>query len=266
MEQKGTFLYKDQFSEREYSIMLEREQQGKTFEYIGKLHGISDSRASQIYGKAKRKQLLLYLQAIGIAEGYTRYNVKGNANYLSEKYGSNAWAVAFLEDRYANILTEFRNGEPPSPYIFHGINPEYNRQPTVKQVSDDSLIRESDRSTHEIEPSKKYETCIYLYRTKLHEFELLVLREKGKKLQGYKEVAEQLSITKELARSTYYSARIIQLHIKFAVIKEKTGKTFEDLHSEIEKQNISIFHLTKVFQYIDKTYGDILATNEDNQI
>lgn len=263
MEQKSQLLYKDQFNKREYSIMMKREHHGKTFKEIGEMFGISRNRVSQIYHKTKNKQVSLYLWAIDNANGKASYHLRERAFSLSDEYGSSIYAVAYLEDKYKDILIKFRNGEPPSPYKCPQINSDYYRQYVVKTVFTDSPISGNDRLTHEIEPVRGYEIQLHLYRTKLNEFELLVLREKGERKKGYKEIAEQLNITKALARDTYTSACRVHLHMKLAVIKEKTGKTFSELYDELDGFNVKNY--LKPFEYIDKTYKDIFIVDNNKQ-
>lgn len=257
MEQKDEMQYKGQFTEREYAVLLLRDQHRKTYREIGDKLKISASRVMQIYQKAKLRQIMLYLQAIGKDEGNERRKLNSLALSLSQKYGSRVYAAAYLEKEYEDILTEFRDGEPSSSHECVDLNPDYYRQATIKD-SYSCEISEEDRETHEIEDIGGYKSKI-LYRTKLNKFEQLVLQERGK---GFQAIAGQLNITKDLVRNIYMDACHVLLHMKFAVIKEKTGKTFRELHREIDSQDIQFYQYQKQIRYIEEAYRDVLTESD----
>jgi len=250
--------YKDEFDERDYTVMLEYEQYGKTYAEIARMYGVSSARIKGIYNRAKRKQVMLYLQAVAAAGGKTGDDLQAGSRRLLVQLGSSRDAAAYLEKEYKDILTAFRDGEPPSPYEVPEIS-EVNRicyEQPIMQVTDEKNISEADRLTHIAVDNPLFISKSF-YRIELNELESAVLQEKEKNI-NFAEIGKQLSITADMAHNVYLKARRIQLHKKISIISEKTGRGFLDIYDEIKEFSSGIDKWRKGSDYLDKTYGDML--------
>lgn len=108
----NNLVYKNEFHRRNYSIMQERDMNGTSFKKIGEMFGLKESSVRQIYYDTKRKQIGLYRIAICKATGKPLNELDQYLYWLCDELGSFAYVVAFLEKRYNEILSKFRNGEP----------------------------------------------------------------------------------------------------------------------------------------------------------
>lgn len=105
--------------ERDYEIMLLRDQHSNTFTEIAKEFEISVTRVKQLYDNLKRKQIRLYIHHIAAALGYeSSSQIQNVYNNAYECYQDWTYACAYLEKRYKDILIEYRNGKPGMPIQF----------------------------------------------------------------------------------------------------------------------------------------------------
>ena len=104
---------------RAYEMMLLRDQQGKTFTDIAKEYEISAAWAVQKYNRLKIKQTRLYINHIAAVLGHdSASQVEKVFRNIYECYQDMAYACAYLEKKYKDILMEYRDGEPGMPAQF----------------------------------------------------------------------------------------------------------------------------------------------------
>lgn len=221
--------YKDNFNERDYAVILEYEQHGKTFAEIARTYDISSARIKGVYNRAKRKQVMLYLQAVSAAEGNAGNDLKEPYTQLFVQFGSPKYAAAYMEKEHEDILTSFRDGEPPSPYEIPEIS-ENNRifcSQLIIQVLNKGSVSNAGRLTH-IPVNNPLFVSQSFYRIELNGLESAVLREKGEN-KNFKEIGKQLSITADMARNVYMKARRVELQnyiIKYPLSVKRQAEIF----------------------------------------
>ena len=116
--------------------MLLRDQHGNTFADIAKEFELSVSRVTQIYNKLKLKQIRLYINHIAAALGYESISQVENVFYEAyECYQDKAYACAYLEKRYKDILIQYRDGEPGMPEQFIRNMPPFKPKLSKKTVA-----------------------------------------------------------------------------------------------------------------------------------
>ncbi|MCI8537800.1 MAG: hypothetical protein HFF18_03940 [Oscillospiraceae bacterium] len=120
---------------RGYGILTLRDQHSFTFKEIATEYGITLIRAREIYNKMQIKQIRLYIRHVSIALGYSDtsevYKVFRDAY---ECYQNPTYVRAYLERKYADILAEYRAGEPGLPDAF------LRNPPPLKQSLDEQTV------------------------------------------------------------------------------------------------------------------------------
>ncbi len=106
-------------NQRDYEILMLRDQYGNSFSAIAEACGISAIRAGQLYNRMKLRQIRLYSRHISIALGYES-TAKIGREYLAayDFYQGLPYACAYLEKTYRDILEAYRAGEPGMPRPF----------------------------------------------------------------------------------------------------------------------------------------------------
>ena len=131
-----------------YEIMLLRDQKGKTFTAIASAFQISSSRASQIYNQLKVKQIRLYINHISVVLGYENTaKIRKVFHKAASCYQSYAYACAYLEKRYKEILDAYRGNEPAMPaHLIKSLPPLKSEldEKTVERVVE---MRESENAS-----------------------------------------------------------------------------------------------------------------------
>lgn len=122
--------------ERAYQMMLLRDQYNNTFHDIAKEFKISVKRVTEIYRTQKFKQIRLYINHISIVLGYNDNSQIGKVYEQAEEcYQDRRYVCAYLEKKYKDILTEYRNGEPEMPQQFLESLPPLKRKLSKKTVA-----------------------------------------------------------------------------------------------------------------------------------
>lgn len=105
--------------EQSYAILLRRDQEGRSFPEIAAAFGLSASWVSQLYYRIKAQQIHLYIRRVAAVLGHP------DTSQVEQAYGEAlacyqhvSYACAWLEQRYADILTAYRDGEPGMPPSF----------------------------------------------------------------------------------------------------------------------------------------------------
>lgn len=134
--------------QRAYEIMLFRDQYGNTFTDIAREFDISTVRATQIYQKLKFSQKNLYINHISITLGHedTR-QIREVFDDAFESYQDVAYACAYLEKKYKDILSEYRCGEPGMPAWFIKNMPPFRPRLNKKTVSRIVEMRETEKAS-----------------------------------------------------------------------------------------------------------------------
>lgn len=133
---------------RAYDILMLRDQHNNTFTDMAKEYEISAIRVRQIYIKIKMKQMRLYIRHISIVLGYENTaEVRKVFELASECYQGFPYACAYLEQKYKDILEEYRAGEPGTPEPFIQKLPPIRRGLSKKMISRIIEMREIERAT-----------------------------------------------------------------------------------------------------------------------
>lgn len=193
--------------ERNYSILLLHDQQGKSFTALARMYAVSIVRIRQIYNRLKFRQIRLYLNHLAVALGHDSLT-EINALYQAalDCYRSPIYACAYLEKKYNRILTAYRNGEPGMPQAFLRALPPFRRSLGQKEISRIIELRETQKYT-------------------------------------FKKIAQELRITPEKAESVYehfYHTQVmalIEAMIEKAATEEEKEKIWNDhLHNQLSSK------------------------------
>ncbi len=142
--------------ERAYEIMLLRDQYDNTFSDIAKEFGISLPRVREIYRKIKNRQIRLYINHISIALGYEdNSQIKMVYEQAEKCYQDKKYVCGYLEKKYKDILTEYRNGEPGMPRKFLKKIPPLKPELSQKTVARIVEMKETEKASF-IEIAKKF--------------------------------------------------------------------------------------------------------------
>ena len=134
--------------ERAYEIMLLRDQHANTFTDIARECEISVARVVQIYNKLKIKQTRLYINHIAVVLGHeSTSQVRKVYNDAYECYQEWSYACAYLEKKYKDILTEYRDGEPGMPTQFVKSMPPFKPKLSKKTVARVVEMREVEKAS-----------------------------------------------------------------------------------------------------------------------
>lgn len=134
--------------ERAYEVMLLRDQYDNTFTDISKEYGISTARAVQIYNKIKRKQMNLYIHYISFVLGHANTaQIRKIYDGVFECYWDQAYACAYWEEKYSDVLTEYRGGEPGMPTRFLTDMPPFKPQLSPDTIARVIEMRESEKAS-----------------------------------------------------------------------------------------------------------------------
>lgn len=225
--------YKDEFDERHYNIMLLREHNKKTFIFIGKQFGISESRASYLYYKAKRRQKELYIREIRNVTGISQDEINALNDRLWVEFQDNNMIIAYLEQEYGQILESYRAGEPKSIYE----------------------INEKTPRPRKMHPQSGKEISIESFRMDFTDDELLLIQyieHEGKSLE---EISLQTGMSESKAKYTYRTAKQVQFRRYVKAISEKTNRPFDDIKQEAYRNcNTPLERVP----YLKEKYGALL--------
>lgn len=193
--------------QRGYEIMLLRDQQGSTFADIAKECSISVASATQIYYKIKIKQIRLYMNHIAFlfkCEDDSQINeIYNNAYACYQDWG---YACAYLEKKYNDILTDYRDGEPGMPAQFLKNMPPYKAKLSEAAVTLVVELRETKKMSFtaigeelRITQAKARHTYEWFYHEKVMEL--------VRALQDQAESAEEKAAIGDYYFRTYKTAK-----------------------------------------------------------
>lgn len=134
--------------ERGYEIMLLRDLYGNTYTDIAKKQEISVTRVLQLYDRVKCRQIYLYINHIAFVFGHSDTSeIRKIYSAAYDCYQDVSYASAYLEKKYKDILTEYRNGEPGMPVEFVKRLPCFRERLTKKEVDRMIEMREIKKAT-----------------------------------------------------------------------------------------------------------------------
>lgn len=170
---------------RGYEILTLRDQYDNSFAAIAKEYGISTARVRQIYSRMKRKQIHLYIRHISIALGHeTTQQVKKVFDTAYECYWGFSYACAYLEQKYKDILEEYRAGEPGMSEQFVKNLPPFRRTLRPQAVSRIVELREGEGATFlaiakelRLTPEKAKHTYDWFYNRQVLAYVVALLKE-----------------------------------------------------------------------------------------
>lgn len=150
-----------------YDIMILRDQFRIPYTTIAKDYDITTDSAMQTYYKMKSKQIRLYINQIAfMLDHKDTSKIKKIFKDAQDCYKSNIYVCAYMEKKYADILTDYRMGEPGMPEEFLNSVPA----PRAK-VSKDVIKR--------------------------------IIKLRDEESASFKDIAEELSLSRSQAKNTY---------------------------------------------------------------
>ena len=133
---------------RAYEIMLLRDQYNNTFTDIAAEFELSVTRVTQIYFQMKVRQIRLYIHHVSIALGYNSTSqIRKVFNEAKECYQDYTYACAYLEKKYKDILTGYRDGEPGMPAQFVKGMPPFKPKLNKKMIARVVEMREAEKAS-----------------------------------------------------------------------------------------------------------------------
>lgn len=119
-----------------------------TFTDIAKDYEISVERAKQIYNRLKIKQIRLYINHLAVVLGHTDTSqVQKEYSDAGECYQDRTYACAYLEKKYNDILTGYRDGEPGMPVQFVGSLPPFKPELSQETIARVVELREVKKAS-----------------------------------------------------------------------------------------------------------------------
>lgn len=244
--------YSSQFTGTAYDVLLDIEVNKKTYTEISKKYGFSVPRARQIYNRALIIKKNSYIQYIS---EHTNLDEETLREICSEKcsfYGHPKYVLAFLEDKFAHLLTPFRDGEPGSPYSikdyaesldeppFHLANYEYEKSDWGK--------------TYRFVPVNETYIIggIAHCRIELSPLEQSAVKAREEMSMKFKEIGRELRITPEKARKIYEIASIVQLRAKIQNLSEACGVSHHELFKLVGEGSKK-----QMFERFNKLYEEL---------
>jgi len=253
--------YKDNFSKRSYTIMIEREQNGKSFQEIAELLHISVASARAEYKNTKRRQVKLYSDVIKKSCGDDP-DLQPNYHDLHARYGDYIYIAAYLEQAYRKILAAYREGEPESHYIIPKLLDENVRQPIVGYIGRYDAA-ENYIETHIIVPNEGGIGDV-AFRMVLSKYEAMVVQLKNVEKVSPNEIANRLELTESIIRDLYDDACRVWYNRMLAILSARTGKSFSVLRAERREFSNIIFSRKKDKEFFRAFYCDILKDELKN--
>ncbi len=133
--------------ERAYQIMLLRDQTGKSFTKLAKAFQLSAARIRAIYDRQKVKQIYLYIRHISVVLGHPDDSkIRSIFWQADECYRNWTCSGAYLEQKYHDILTTYRNGEPGLPQKFIDAIPPLRGKLTKEETARVVEMRETEKA------------------------------------------------------------------------------------------------------------------------
>lgn len=134
---------------RKYDVWVLRDVYGNTFPDIAKEYGVSVGTIVDNYYKILRLKARYYVNHLSIVHGYE------NSAYFREIwrsayecYYSEKYVVAYFEKEYADILSEYRNGEPGMPERLLRDLPPLRNEFSKHTISSVIRLRETNGMTY----------------------------------------------------------------------------------------------------------------------
>lgn len=134
--------------EHAYEIMLLHDLQSIPFADIAKKFKISAAAAKDTYNRMKLKQIHLYINHIASALGHKNIlKIQKIYNNACEYYQDHTYVCAYLEKKYKDILTKYRNGEPGMPEEFIKNMPPFKPNLSKETVAGVIKLRETKKAS-----------------------------------------------------------------------------------------------------------------------
>ena len=134
---------------RKYDVWVLRDVYENSFADIAKKYGVSVACVINNYEKILFLKMQYYINHLSIVQGYD-----GTAHFrkiLSSAYDcycGRKYTVAYFEKEYADILSEYRNGEPGMPERFLRDLPPLRIEFSKRTISSVIRLRETDGMTY----------------------------------------------------------------------------------------------------------------------
>ena len=132
--------------EQAYAIMLLRDQNNNTFSDIAKEFKLTASTVTQTYNRLKLKQTMLYINQISVVlEQENNSQIRNIFEQAYECYHDRTYACAYLEIKYKDILSAYRNGEPGMQSQFINNIPPFKLKISKKTIERIVVMREIEK-------------------------------------------------------------------------------------------------------------------------
>ena len=134
---------------RKYDVWVLRDVYGNTFPDIAREYGVSVGTILSNYNKILWLKARYYVNHLSIVHGYenSAYFRKIWSNAY-ECYASGKYVVAYFEKEYAEILSEYRNGEPGMPVQLLQNLPPLRNEFSKHTISSVIRLRETNGMTY----------------------------------------------------------------------------------------------------------------------
>lgn len=134
--------------EHAYEIMLLHDLQSIPFADIAKKFKISAAAAKDTYNRLKVKQIYLYINHIALVLGHKNIlKIQKIYDNAYDYYQDRKYACAYLEKKYKDILTKYRNGEPGMPEKFIRNMPPFKPNLSKETIAKVIKLRETKKAS-----------------------------------------------------------------------------------------------------------------------
>lgn len=134
---------------RKYNVWVLRDVYDNTFSDIAKKYGVSVGTIVDNYNKILWLKVKYYVNHLSIVHGYentAHFSKIWRSAY--ECYASAKYVVAYFEKEYADILSEYRNGEPGMPERILRNLPPFRNEFSKHTISSVIRLRETNGMTY----------------------------------------------------------------------------------------------------------------------
>jgi len=134
---------------RKYDVWMLRDVYDNTFADIAREYNVSVPIIISNYEKILLLKMKYYVNHLSIVHGYENgAHFRKICTSALDCYCRRKYVVAFFEKEYADILKEYRNGEPGMPEQFLQDLPPFRNKFSVRTISSVVRLRETEGLTY----------------------------------------------------------------------------------------------------------------------
>lgn len=136
-------------SGRKYDVWVLRDVYENTFADIAREYGLSVATAVSDYNKIMSLKIKYYVNHLSIVHGYENtVHFRKMWHTAYDCYRGLKYVVAYFEKEYADILSEYRSGEPGMPELLLRDLPPLRNEFSKRTISSIIRLRETDGMTY----------------------------------------------------------------------------------------------------------------------